>query len=223
MKKDLVQRIFKYPVPCYGCLDGPGHLVSHLLNLADYVLVDQEVTLFGKIPLKGRLMPVILAIIGTLSDGEALSLANYFLDAEERILWTLEGDIKEILGSQLHLLALLWNTLERETLEYPDDIGAILIGIRRALQLPYNSISTAVLAPLSLKIAGLRDIISASGNGTFAEREVIKQEANATIRLMLTTLAIRSIFGQCNGQRIACARAVGDDQPAAGWLKPYEG
>jgi hypothetical protein len=223
MKQDLLQRIFKYPVPCTRCLDGPGHLVSHLMSLAGYVWVDQEVTLFGKIPLDGRNMPVILAIIGTRSDGEALSLANYFSGAEERILRTLEGDIRQVINSQFHLLVMLWNTLEQLTLSYPENIGAILIGIRKALQLPYDSISTAILAPLSLKIAGLRDIISASGNGTFAEREVIKEEANATIRLVLTTLAIRSIFGRCNGQRIACARAVGDSQPALGWLKPYEG
>jgi hypothetical protein len=223
MNKDLVQRIFKYPVPCNGCLDGPGHLVSHLLNLAGYVEVHQKVTLFGKIPLRGRVMPVILAIIGTLSDGETLSLANYFSAAEDHILRTLEEDIRQVLSSQFHVLVMLWNALEQWEPSYPEDTGAILIGIRRALQLPYDSRSTVILAPLSLKIAHLRTISSARGRGAFAEREVIKQQANATIRLVLTTLAVRSIFGRYNSQRIACARAVGDGQPAAGWLKPYDG
>jgi hypothetical protein len=223
IKKDLLQRIFKYPVPCYECLDGPGHLASHLLSLAEYVEVDREVTLFGKIPLKGRQMPVIPAIIGTLSDGEALALASYFPEAEEHILRILEGDIGRILSSQFDLLVMLWNTLEQQTLEFPEDIGAILIGIQTALQLPYDSRSTAILAPLSLKTAHLRDVSSAGVRRTIAERDVIKDEANATARLVLTTLAVRSIFGRCNRRRIACARAVGDDQPAVGWLKPYEG
>jgi hypothetical protein len=223
MKKDLLQRMFKYPVPCYGCLDGPGHLVSHLLSLARSVKVDQDVMLFGKIPLKGRSMLIILAIIGALSDGEALSLANYLPHAEERILRTLEGDIRETLSSQFHLLVMLWNTLEQLGPLYSQNIGAILIGIRKALQLPYDSRSTAILAPLSFKIARLRDISSPMVHTTIAEREVIKEEANATIRLVLTALAARSIFGRYNGHRIACTRAVGDDQPAVGWLKPYEG
>jgi hypothetical protein len=223
MKQDLLQRIFTYPVPCYGCLDGPGHLASHLLSLAGYVEVDREVTLFGKIPLKGRGMPVILAIIGTLPDGEALSLASYFPEAEEHILRILEGDIGKILSSQFDLLVMLWNTVEQKMLEFPEVIGAILVGIRKALQLPYNSRSTSILAPLSLKIARLREVSSAEVRRTIAEREAINDEANATIQLLLTALAVRSIFGQCNRRRIACARAVWDSQPAVDWLKPYEG
>jgi hypothetical protein len=223
MKQDLLRRIFTYPVPCYGCLDGPGHLASHLLHFAGYVEVNQELTVFGKIPLKGRSMLMILAVIGTLSDAETLSLANYFPHARERILRTLEEDIREVLGSQFHLLVLLWNTLEQQRPDYPEDIRAILTGIRKALRLPYESRSTSILAPLSLKIARLIDASSARGRGTFAERDVVKEEANTTRRLMLTTLAVRSIFGRYNGCLIACARAVGDDQPAVGWLKPYEG
>jgi hypothetical protein len=223
MTKDYLQRMFKYPVPCYGCLDGPAHLVSHLLSFANFIEVNQEVTLFDKIPLQGRFMPVILAIISTLFDDEALSLANYLPGAEEYILRTLEGDIRKILSSQFHLLVMLWNTLEQLALTFPENIGAILVGIRRALQLPYDSRSTAILSPLSLKIARLRDISSATVRTTIAERDVIKDEANATRWLVLTTLAVRSIFGRYNWHRIACARAVGDDQPALGWLKPYEG
>jgi hypothetical protein len=168
-------------------------------------------------------MPVILAIIGTLSDDEAISLANYLPEAEEWILRTLEVDIREILSSQFYLLIMLWNTLEQLTLSYPEDTGAILVGIRMALQLPFDCRSTTILAPLSLKIARLSDVSSATGDGTFAEREVIKDEANATRWLVLTTLAVRSIFGRYNWHRIACARAVGDGQPAVGWLQPYEG
>jgi hypothetical protein len=220
MKKDLLQGIFKYPVPCGGCLDGPGHLVSHLLSLADDVDIYRKVMLFGKI--KERSMPVILAII-ILTDYEALSLAKYFPETEERILWILEEGIREILDSQFHLLVMLWNTLEQLTLSYPEDTGSILVGIRKALQLPYDPRCTAILAPLSLKIARLRDVSSAMGDGAFAEREVIKEEANATRRLVLSTLAARSIFGRYNSHRIACARAVWDGQPAVGWLKPYEG
>jgi hypothetical protein len=168
-------------------------------------------------------MPVIPAIIATLSDDEALFLANYFPEAEEHVLQILGGDIRGILSSQFDLLVMLWNTLEQLTLEWPEHIGGIIISMRKALELPYDSRSTAILAPLSLKIAHLIDVSSAGGLGTFAEREAINDEANATVRLVLTTLAVRSVFGQCNMRRIACARAVVDSQPAAGWLKPYEG
>jgi hypothetical protein len=222
VKKDYLQSIFKYPVPCYGCLDGPGHLAGHLLCLANDVSVDREGMLFSKISLKWRYMNLILAII-LPSDHETVSLANYFPEAEERVLRTLERDTREILSSQFHLMVLIWNTSEQLTLEDPVDIGAILIGVQKALQLPYDSRSTAILVPLSLKIARLIDVSSAGGRGTFAERDVVKEEANTTRRLVLTTLAVRLIFGQYNGRLIACARTVGDDQPAVSWLKPYEG
>jgi hypothetical protein len=165
-------------------------------------------------------MLVIPAIIATLSDNEAL-LANSFPEAEEHILQILGGDIGKILSSQFDLLVMLWNTLEQLMLVYPEDIGAILIGIQKALQLPYDSRSTAILAPLSRKIVRL--VSFAVVHRTIAERDVIKDEANATVQLVLNTLVVRLIFGRCNRRRIACARAVRDGQSAVGWLEPYEG
>jgi hypothetical protein len=214
--------MFKYQVPCDKCLDGPGHLVPHLLPRNNFK-VTQTVTLFGKIRLEGRYMPVTCIIMSTLGEDETFSLAGYFLHVDKYILRTLEEEIHEIISSQFLLLVMVWNTLESHHVVLPEDAAAIIVGTRKALQRPYDSRSTIILAPLSLKILHLRDMISAQGFGTFTEREVVKEEATITIHLMLTSLATRLIFSGQNGRRIFCARAVGDVPAAVGWLAPYDG
>jgi hypothetical protein len=222
MKQDLLQRMFKYPVPCYKCLDGPGHLVSHLLR--DYgFYVTQKVTLFNKIPLEGRYLQVTYIIMSTLDEDETFSLAGYFPNVEEYILRILEEDIKEVVCSQFPLLVMAWNNLTELLWMSPEEFAAIIVCIRKALQRPYDSRSTIILPALSPKLLHLRDDLLAKGYGAFAEREIIKKEATVTINLMFTNLATRSIFGGQNGRRIFCARAVGDGPAASGWLAPYDG
>jgi hypothetical protein len=222
LKKDLLQRMFRYPVPCPECFDGPGHLVSHLLNGHSF-FVTQKVALFGKMQLEWRYMPATCIIMSTLDEDETFSLAGYLPDADGYILRTLEEEIHEIISSQFLILAMLWNTLGNVYVAFPGRLAAIIVGIRKALQLPYDSRSTIILAPLSLKMLRLRDELLAVGHGAFAEREVIKEEATVTINLMLTSLATRSIFGGQNGRRIFCARATGGGPAAVGWLAPCDG
>jgi hypothetical protein len=219
-EKNFLRRMFKHPVLCRGCLDGPGHLAAHML-LTQHVGISQKVTLLGKIPLEGRYMSVKLVILISLFDGHASSSLSYLPGVEESIRWTLEEDIREIVASQFHLLVMIWNTLGVESFRWPKDVAAIVTGIHKALRLSYDSRSTLILAPLSLLILRLRDYFSAHGQGAFAERELVIEEATKVGDLLLTNLAVRSIFGRHNGRRIACARAVGDIQPALDWLAPY--
>jgi hypothetical protein len=220
MKKDLLRRIFKYPVPCYECLDGPGHLVSHLLS-GYQVRVTQRVTLFGKMLLEGRQMPVTCVIMSTLPEDETFSLAHYFLNADEYILRTLEEEIRKIIGCQFPLLLMVWNTLKQAEWS-PVLLGAIVVGISKALRLPYDPRATHILGPLSLMLLRVRNNVAARGYGSFAERELVEGEAIITSQFLLTNLAARSIFGQLNSRRIFCAQAVGNVQPALGWLPPHD-
>jgi hypothetical protein len=212
--------MFKYPVACVVCLDGPGHLVSHLLGIQCFE-VAQKITLFGKMALDGRYMGVTSIIMTTLDEDETFSLARYFPQVDGYILRILEEEIHEITSYQFLLLVMIWNTLGSAILL--GEMAAIIVGIRKALQRPYDSRSTVILAPLSSKMLHLTEASCARGYGTFAEREVIKEEAIVTRNIMLTHLAVRSIFGQHNSKHIACARAAGDGQAAVGWLAPYDG
>jgi hypothetical protein len=222
MKKDRLQRIFQHPVPCYRCLDGPGHFSSHLLNAAGGNFeVAQQHTLFGAISLKGRYMPIILIIIITLSGGETPLLAGYFPQVEEHILQTLEEELEVAVNSQFYLLIMVWNSMEMP--EGTGGFGAILVGIQMALKLPCDHRSTTILAPLSREIHRRSDNMLAPGFGSFTDRQLINEQATITSQLLLTTLAARLIFGRHNSHRIACARAMGDVQPAVGWLPTHEG
>jgi hypothetical protein len=223
MRKDLLRGIFRYPVPCYKCLDGPSHLVSHLLD-GKYSQVTQKITLFGKIQLEGRGMRVICIIMSTLSEDETFSLASYFPGVDRYILRTLEEDIHETISSQLLLLVMIWNGLEGG-FEWGllEDLAAIVGGIRRALRLTHDPKATFILAPLSLELLRLESNLSRQASWLFAERELVRGEARITSQLLLTNLAARLIFGRLNSHRISCAQATGDVQPALGWLPPYDG
>lgn len=214
--------MFTYPVLCPVCLDGPGHLVFHLLDVHCFT-VTQKITLFEKVPLEGRIMPFIWIIMTTLFEDETLSLAGYFAEVDQGILRTLEEKIHEIASSQFLLLVMIWNTLEPFGLQWPENVGAIVVGIGKALRLPYDPRATPILRPLSLKLRHIRNNLSARGYGSFAERELVAGETIITDQLLLTSLAVRSIFGRINSRFISCAQAVEDVQPALGWLPPYDG
>jgi hypothetical protein len=223
MEKDLLQRIFRYPVPCHGCFDGPDHLVSHLLNQRDPVVVTQDLTLLGEIPLIGRHLAITLSVIGTLSSGEIPSLAIFLPEVDRYIVRGLEDHMNEILRSQFHPPTMVWNTIEMVWLKVPESVAAVLVGLQKALQLPPDGHSTVLLAPLSLVIRELSDHMLAARYRSLAEREFVAEQASITSRLLLTNLAVRSIFGRYNCNRVSCARAMGDVQPAAGWLPLYKG
>jgi hypothetical protein len=221
MEKDLLRRIFKYPVSCSKCLDGPGHLLSHLLgrNLRE---VTQKITLFGKIQLEGRYMLVTCIIMSTLDEDETFSLAGFSPEVDEYIVRTLEEEIHEVMSSQFLLLVMIWNTLADGKWWSLGDLGGIVVGLRKALRLPYDPKATLVLGPLSLNLLHRGNDFLVKEYGTFAERELIKREITITSHLLLTNLAVRSIFGRLNSQQISCAQAVGDVPPALGWLPPYD-
>ena len=141
MRKDHLQRMFKHPVPCYGCLDGPGHLIAHLLS-GHVFEVTQRMTLYGKMSLKGLYMPVTCIIMGALSGDESFSLAVYFPKVDEYILEKLEEEIHKITGSQFLLLIMTWNTLESVPVVYPVHVASIILGIRNALLCPTGYSST---------------------------------------------------------------------------------
>lgn len=219
MKEDYLQRIFEYPVPCYGCLDGPGHLISHLLT-EHYFMVTQKVTLFGKLPLEGQYMQVTCIIMSTPDADE--TLAGYFPKVDEYILRELKVEIHEIISSQFLLFVMIWNTLEQAESTVALNLGAIVVGIRKALQLPDDPKVTPVLRPLSLELLRIGNGLSTRRYQRFTERELVKREVTMTSQLLLTNLAVRSIFGRFNSHRISCAQAVGDIPPALGWLPPYD-
>jgi hypothetical protein len=219
INKDRLRRIFKYPAPCFECLDGPGHLVSHLLS-GPYFEVTQRITLLGKIQLKGQTLQVPCIIMSTLCEDKAFSLARYFPEANEYIIRTLEEEIHEIISSQFLLLVMIWNTLEQFRYSFPREIGAMVVGIRKALRLPYDPKATLILGPLSLKLQRIGNDLRVEGY-RFAERGLVEGEVTITSQLLRTNLAIRSIFGRLNSHRISCAQAVGEVQPALGWLPPY--
>jgi hypothetical protein len=222
MEKDLLRRMFKYPVSCYKCLDGAGHLVSHLLN-GHMFKVTQSITLFGKIPLKGRHMSVTCIILSSLSEDEMFSLAGYFPGVDRYILQTLEEDIHEIIRSQLLLLIMIRNTLEEIETSPLEGLAAIVVGIRHALRLPHDSKATFIFRPLSLGLLRFESDLSRQRGWSFAQRELVRGEARISSQLLLTNLAARSIFGRLNSRRISCAQATGDIPPALGWLPPYDG
>jgi hypothetical protein len=223
MKKDLLRGIFRYPVPCYKCLDGPGHLLSHLLG-REYFAVTQKITLFGKIKLEGRPMQVTYIIMSTLSEDETFSLASYFPGVNKYIIRTLNEDIYETISSQFLLLVMIWNSLEGVfKLILLNNLAAITVGIRQALRLPHDSKATFILGPLSLELLRLENDLSRRQYWSFTERELVRREARITSQLLLTNLAARLIFGRLNSHRISCAQATGEVQPALGWLPPYDG
>jgi hypothetical protein len=221
MQKGHLQRMFRYPVPCYECFDGPGHLISHLLS-GHQLHVTQDVTLFGKIPLKGRYMRVLFIMLSTLSGDETFTLAGYFPKVDEYILQTLEEDIHEIARSQYLLFVMIWNTLANTAWWSPKEIGGIVVGVRKALRLPYDSKATFILGPLSMKLLRIGKDLARGAYGGLAERELVKREITITSQLLLANLASRSIFGRLNSHQISCAQAVGDAPPALGWLPPYD-
>jgi hypothetical protein len=223
MKKDLLRGIFRYPVPCYKCLDGPGHLLSHLLG-REFFAVSQKITLFGKIQLEGRAMLVTCIIMSALSEDGTFSLASYFPGVDRYILRTLEEDIRETISSQFLLLIMIWNNLERGfRWRLLNNLAAIVVGIHRALRLSHDPKATFILGPLSLELLRLESDLSTQGFWPFSERELVRGEARIASQLLLTNLAVRSIFGRLNSHRISCAQATGDVPPALGWLPPYDG
>jgi hypothetical protein len=218
INKDHLRRIFKYPVPCLECLDAPCHLVSHLLS-GPYFEVTQRITVLGKIQLKGQTLQVPCIIMSTLSENMAFSLAHYFPDANEYIIRTLEEEIHEITSSQFLLLVMIWNT----SLDFGHriwEVGAMVVGIRKALRLPYDPKATLILGPLSLKLQRVRDLVAKEFPSI--ERDIVRREVTITTQLLLTNLALRLIFGRLNSHQISCAQAVGEVQPALGWLPPYD-
>jgi hypothetical protein len=88
-KQDYLQHVFTYQVPCYECLDGLGHLISHLLS-GHIFRVTHDILLFGEISLKGRYMQVTSIIMGTLDEDETFSLAGCLHGVDEYILRILE-------------------------------------------------------------------------------------------------------------------------------------
>jgi hypothetical protein len=220
MKKDLLRGMFRYPISCYECLDGPGHLAFHLLSGG--FIVTQKITLFGKIPLEGRYMRVTCIILSSLDEDETFSLASYTPTIDEYFLRTLEEDIHEVTSSQFLLVVMIWNTLADNGWWSVRDLGGIVLGVRKALRLPYDPKATLVLGPLSLILLRRTNELLVKEYGTLAERELFKRETTITSHLLLTNLAVRSIFGRLNSHQISCAQAVGDVPPALGWLPPYE-
>jgi hypothetical protein len=182
--------------------------------------VSQKLTIFGKIELEGTLMAVPLIILSTIGC-EAPSLASYYLEnCQPHVLRMLEEDV---LCSQFHLLILVLNTIELLDPRLPAAVGAVLVGLQKALQLDSDERSTVILATLSLKILQLSHKMLAERHGSPAEREAVAEQAVITSQLLLTNLATRFIFGRHNCDRVSCARAVGDVRPAVGWLPLYEG
>jgi hypothetical protein len=168
-------------------------------------------------------MRVICIILSNLSGDEPFSLTGYYPGVDEHILRTLEEKINEVIRSQFLLLVMIWNTLAETGRWSPEDLGGIVVGVRTALRLPCDPKATLILAPLSLKLVRIGNDLPVGVFGTFAERELVKRETGIACQLLLTNLAVRSIFGRLNSYRISCAQAIGDVPPALGWLPPYDG
>jgi hypothetical protein len=221
--KSHLQLIFRYPITCAACWDGPGHLVFHLFSVLWWRNYPKELTLFAAVPLEGRPMQVNCIIFCLLYSDEPLPLAGYFDRPDQQCVALLKEMIDKIKSSQLHLLAWILNVSRsfEDRRVYSEDLAALLVGAQVAMKRPPEPTSAFILAPLSQTILRLRDKMLLLRARTYIEREAVSDQAARTSQLLLNNLATQLIFGRCNSQSISCARAMADICPASGWLPPW--
>jgi hypothetical protein len=220
--KSHLQHIFRYPITCAACWDGPGHLLFHLFSVLSWRGYPKELTLFATVPLNGRVMEVNCIIFCLLHSDEALPLAEYFDRPDQQCVVLLNEMIDNIRSSRLHLLTWTLNVSRSFPGNvFSEDLAALLVGAQMAMEQPPEPASAFILVPLSQHLLQLRDRMLSYWRRTLVEREAVAEQATRTSQLLLSSLATQLIFGRSNGQSISCARAVVDICPAFGWLPPY--
>ncbi|KIM20823.1 hypothetical protein M408DRAFT_122873 [Serendipita vermifera MAFF 305830] len=208
-----LQRLFQYPVNCTGCLDGPGHLLFHILKV---------VTPRGFVPKNPALVPtsptrshsLLLADSLNVNVFESVNTKPHLLDLSPRSLKL----------SQHQLLTMAWNMsspLQRKPANQLSELEQIILVIYDAIQCRHEPESVLLLAPLASRLLELRELSLAQGKGSFARRESASTSAIEISKILLTNLGSQFVFGLGNSRMVSCARATGDIRPALGWQPPY--
>jgi Family of unknown function (DUF6535) len=220
-----LQRLFQYPINCGRCLDGPGHLLFHLLDAAEPRKLGWELIPFIDAPLNGRTMEVAPIVFCWWYADADLPLPLKGLLGDGPCLGELEKMFNSIKSSEHQLLTFIWNVStsfeDEDKYVFTEDLAAVLAGVRRALQLPPQPESINVLGALSLSISNLLERVQAEEYRASDERRMVSEAADITVNLLRSHVVHRAILGGRNNYILSCARATNSVQPAAGWLAPY--
>jgi len=181
-----LQRLFQYPIHCNRCLDGPGHLLFHLLDVAEPRKLGRELIPFIEAPVDGRIMEVAL-IVFCMWYADLLLPLDYLLGNGPN-LRQLEGMLDSVKSSEYQLLTFVWNvstSFEAANKNvFTEDLAAILAGVRRALQLPPQPESINILDPLSHSISNLLGRVQVEEHRSLDERRRVSEAADTTIKLL---------------------------------------
>jgi hypothetical protein len=171
---------------CNRCLDGPGHLLFHLLNAVQSSRLGRELIPFIQAPSDGRIMEVAPIVFCLWYADADLPLPLKRLLGDGPCLRELEGMFDSIKSSEYQLLAFIWNvsTSFEGKKVFTEDLAAILAGVRRALQLPPQPESINLLGPLSLSISNLLGRVQAEEDRSRDERGMVSEAADVTFDLL---------------------------------------
>lgn len=211
-----LQRLFDCHIACPTCIDGPGHLLLHILDAALPCSYPKELRRHTSLSSQSSPLFIILSAWYT---GDQIYLDKLFDRANGNSLRLLNGSLDQIKTSQYHMLVLLWNTtycLRTKGIRQAD-LTHVLLGIQKALRLENEPESIPILPLLASNILDLRDKVV----GRFAQREAISKKAVMTSQAILSNLTSRKVHGRCNGKNMSCARATRNVSPAIGWHPPY--
>jgi Family of unknown function (DUF6535) len=218
-----LQHLFRYPIRCASCLDGPGHLLFHLLEGADSRRLGQELIPFIEAPSDGRMMEVALILLCMWCADADLPLPLNYVFGAGPCLRQLERMVDAAKSSEYNLLMFIWNVLTsfEDKKVFTEDLAAILAGVHKMLQLPPQPESIRILGQLPLCISNLLGRVQGEEHRSLLERRRVSEVADITIKLLRNNMAIRPISGWRNNLMLSCARATNNVQPATRWLAPY--
>lgn len=217
-----LEHIFHYPVACYGCIDGPGHLLFHILDVGrpTAYLPMEHTVITSAYGTRNASLLLLLTTWANTTPGFLRDI-DIFERTDENSLNSLEGMMISLKASQYQVLSMIWNSLGHCSTGHLLEIELVIFAVRKALELRHEPESTSIFAPLASQILDLSEMSAAQGKLTYSKRELVQEEASKISRLLLTNLASHSIFGRGNGRSLSCAKATGVDQPALQWRRPY--
>ena len=196
-RQEHLRSVFRFPVACAGCLDGPGHLLFHILDVtfprsylpSKIALVPSPAVTSSITRTSGLQM-----ILYTGSAESSLRLDEFFERADKTSLQFLDEMLRSASHSQYQILAMAWNatsTLLQKATGHPAEVEVIIQAIRRALDLPYQPESTSIFSPLSSRMLEVRELCLNEGKGSYIQRDRVSREATEISRLLLNHLRSR--------------------------------
>lgn len=208
-----IQRIFRHPVHCPSCHDGPGHLLFHLLNVSTYYVAVLDLVLFkGTLEMNIHLTDVTLVMLSHWLTPNPITLMSMFEDAHEEHVEQVTAMLRDIETSQVQYLTFLWNLCRRYRASWADseEIAVVLACIERALELSDEDASVVILEPLASCLTDLRDRMLLHGTRRLEQARRVSVEVGRLCLELRSRVARRIVYGRMSRRLVSCVRGEGE-------------